>query len=127
MIIITRNNEYVEKDWTEAEFNATSLPAKGWSVYKGVWPIPLPEPGPVPVTEISIAQCCQYLLSIPSGNQTLLDDVEDVISGMSRTAQIDWQRRTSVKRDYPLVIQLQALFGWTDARMDEMFTAASLL
>lgn len=46
MIVITRNGIYEEKDWTEEEFNATSLPAKGWAIYAGTWPIPPAPPTP---------------------------------------------------------------------------------
>lgn len=53
MIVITRNNEYAEKDWTQEEFEATSLPHKGWAIYTGVWPIPEPEPTP---RELILAQ-----------------------------------------------------------------------
>lgn len=43
-MIITRNNEYVEWNGTEEEFNITTLPVKGWSIYTGTYPIPQPKP-----------------------------------------------------------------------------------
>lgn len=53
MIVITRDNEYVEKDWTQAEFEATSLPLKGWTIYTGEWPIPVQPYIPTILDQIS--------------------------------------------------------------------------
>ena len=53
MIIITDGTRYLEWEGTAEEFDASSLPKKGFSIYTGVWPIPVP---PIDYTESNKAQ-----------------------------------------------------------------------
>lgn len=80
---------------------------------------------PVPVTipqEISIRQACQVLEAAG-----LLDDVEAAIAQAPRYVQIDWQRATSVERNWPTLLAMQGTLGLTDEQLDQMFFAASQL
>lgn len=73
-------------------------------------------------------QCRQQLLVTPfSEGVTGLDAVEQAISGMGKQAQIDWEFAEIIKRDYPLVVGIQALFQWTDDETDTFFVDGALL
>lgn len=57
----------------------------------------------------------------------LLDDVEDLVSMLPRAAQIEWRRAGSVERQHPLIAVMQQATGMTDAQIDQLFIAASVL
>lgn len=71
---------------------------------------------------VSMAQARQQLIAL-----NVYDTVNTAIASIPQQAQVDWEYRTSVDRDYPLVAQVQQLLGWTDAQTDEYFIAASKL
>ncbi len=105
-----------------------------WNEEAGAYDVVLteiPDPPVIPDVpeEISMAQCCQWLLAQPSkvGAPSLLNDVEVVIATMDRSAQVDWQRRQTVRRDFYLVQQLKDGLGFTDSDLDDMFIAANQL
>ena len=60
-------------------------------------------------------------------NRGLLDAVDSQIASMSQAAKIEWEYATEVKRDNPLVIQLQSSLSMSDADMDLFFLSASNL
>lgn len=125
MIVITGNNEFVEKDWTREEFEASSLPLKGWTIYGGVWPLPISEP-PVTIPQsISMRQTRLYLYDVDNGST--LSAVETYVLTMSPKAQIEWNTSAEVWRSSPMVEQMRVMFGWTIEQMDTMFIEASLL
>jgi hypothetical protein len=107
-----------------AGFRADCYTWDGSKLVKVKEPEPVSEP--VPDT-IFMRQCCQQLLATQLGDGNALDAVETAISQMDKSAQIDWQRAQEVKRDWPLVIQMQALFGWSDDQMDQFFREAAKL
>ena len=55
----------------------------------------------------------------------LLEQVEAVIAAADRSAQIDWKRATEINRDWPLLLQLQPVLGWTDQQIDDLFIDAN--
>lgn len=55
----------------------------------------------------------------------LLEQVEAVIAAASKPAQIDWARATEINRDWPLLLELQPVLGWTDEQLDALFLAAA--
>lgn len=77
---------------------------------------------------ITPRQCRLQLLATPfSEGVTGLDAVEQAISSMDKSAQIDWEHAEVIKRDYPLVVGIQTLFSWSDTETDTFFTEATKL
>lgn len=85
-----------------------------------------PKPETVPNT-VSMRQARLQLNATPMGTSTAYDAVNAAIDQMDTAAKIDWEYATDVKRDFSLVAQMQALFQWTDAQMDDFFIEASKL
>lgn len=81
----------------------------------------LPYIEPVP-TSVTIRQACRQLEILGK-----YDIVEAAVATMSKAAQIDWQRATTVDRDYEFTQQMIALLEWTPEQADEYFTEASKL
>lgn len=75
---------------------------------------------------LSMYQCQAYLAMMPAIEGRSVYDVivEDVLPTMSLLANIEWRTRNEVWRPAPMVEQMRILFGWSHARMDEMFTDA---
>lgn len=57
----------------------------------------------------------------------LLDQVEAAVPGMGKGAQIEWEYRTTVRRDNALVLEVKALLGVDDHKIDELFYLAASL
>lgn len=93
-----------------------------WDGEKLIAPPPPPEPAPVVPTEITNWQAKKQLLI-----DGVYEQVNAAISTMDVDAQIDWNHAAVFRRDYPLIIQMQTLQGWTDADTDEYFIAANKL
>jgi hypothetical protein len=81
---------------------------------------PTPPP-PVPQS-VSIREACQAL-----EEAGMLDDIEAAIAAAPRTVQIDWQRATSVDRNWPTLLAIQSAMGLTDEQIDALFIRASQL
>jgi hypothetical protein len=73
-------------------------------------------------TTISMAQAQLVLLA--GGH---LDDVEAAVETMPREAQIVWRKANTVVRGDPLLIELAALLGLSEADVDALFVAGSKL
>jgi hypothetical protein len=59
----------------------------------------------------------------------MLESVEEAMDALppgpqKRLARIEWEYATSLRRDHPLVAQLQAALALTDEQVDELFVAA---
>lgn len=93
-----------------------------WDGNKLIAPPPPPEPAPVVPTEITNWQAKKQLII-----DGVYDQVNSAISTMDVDAQVDWNHAAVFKRDYPLILQMQALLGRTDADTDAYFIAASKL
>ena len=76
---------------------------------------------PVP-SVVTMAQAQLALLA--AGH---LDAVEAAVETMPREAQILWRKANTVVRGDPLLIELAALFGLTEADIDALFVAGSKL
>ena len=76
---------------------------------------------PVP-SVVTMAQAQLALLA--AGH---LDAVEAAVAQMSREAQILWRKANTVVRGDPLLIELAALLGLTEADIDALFVAGSKL
>ena len=75
-----------------------------------------------PVATISMRQARLGLLA-----KGLLDDVESHVATLSRAAQIEWEFSVEVKRNYPLVLELQQLLSLADDEIDLFFDEAKLI
>lgn len=93
-----------------------------WDGNRLIAPPPPPEPVPVVPTEITNWQAKKQLLI-----EGVYEQVNAAISTMDAAARIDWDHAAVFRRDYPLIHQMQALLGRTDAETDAYFVAASKL
>lgn len=61
----------------------------------------------------------------------LLAQVNTAVANMpgaeGDAARIEWEYAQEVRRDSPLVAALSAAFGWTSARLDDLFTEGAKL
>lgn len=71
---------------------------------------------------VSIREACQAL--VEAG---LLDDIEAAIAAAPRTVQIDWQRATTVDRNWPTLLAIQSAMSLTDEQIDALFVRAAQL
>jgi hypothetical protein len=78
---------------------------------------------PIP-TSVTMWQARHALL-----NAGLYAQVEAALQAMpgdnGQRARIDWDYAANVKRDFPLIIGMQQMFGWTDEQVDALFISAS--
>lgn len=93
-----------------------------WDGDRLIAPPPPPEPAPVVPTEITNWQAKKQLLI-----EGVYEQVNAAISTMDAAARIDWDHAAVFLRDYPLIHQMQALLGRSDAETDAYFVAASKL
>lgn len=82
-------------------------------------PATLPPPVPGSITP---RQCRLLLLQ-----QGLLADVEAMIAQSTEDVRITWEYALEFRRDDPLLNQLAANLGLTDAQIDQFFLAAAQL
>lgn len=80
------------------------------------------EPPPSIPASITPRQCRLLLLQ-----QGLLADVEAMIAQSTEDVRITWEYALEFRRDDPLLNQLAANLGLTEAQIDEFFLAASAL
>ena len=73
----------------------------------------------------SVVEMAQARLALL--NSGLLDTVESNLASMGQAAQIEWEYRTTVRRDNALVVAMKAQLGWTDEQLDNLFIAAAQL
>lgn len=81
----------------------------------------------VPVAEIvpTTISMAQAQLALLAGGH--LDDVEAAVGQLSRESQILWRKANTVVRGDPLVVQLAALLGLSEADVDALFVAGAAL
>jgi len=72
-----------------------------------------------------VVEMAQARLALLSAG--LLDTVESNLASMSQSAQIEWEYRTTVRRDNALVAAMKTQLGWTDEQLDNLFIAAAQL
>lgn len=92
-------------------------------------PIPAPEPpGPVPFAPITARQLRLWLLSAGIPAAAIDAQIAAIPDATQRAAaQIEWEYATQYDRTHPLVAQLGAALGLTDAQIDEAFRNAASL
>lgn len=82
----------------------------------------VPEPVPVVVVPESVEMRQARLELLDAG---LLDDIDAAITALGRSAQIEWEFATVVKRSHPLLALVQQQNGLTDAQVDDLFIRAA--
>ena len=71
---------------------------------------------------VTMRQARLQLLSIGK-----LADVDAAVATMGTEAQIAWDYSIVVERNHALIAPMQALLGYTEAQMDELFISAAKL
>lgn len=110
------------------EGHLVKFEAGSWEYAEIVTPEPAPEPEQSRIpTSITPRQAKLALLSAG-----LLDDVDAAIEAIpdaatKRVAQIEWEYAQDVRRDWPMLNQVAAQMGMTDAQIDELFIMAAAL
>ena len=87
----------------------------------GAWEVV--EAAPVVPAVPTIVTMSQAQLALLAAGH--LDAVEAAVETMPREAQILWRKANTVVRDDPLLIELAALLGLTEADVDALFVAGS--
>ena len=89
----------------------------------GAWEVV--EAAPVVPSVPTVVTMAQAQLALLAAGH--LDAVEAAVAQMSREAQILWRKANTVVRGDPLLIELAALLGLTEADIDALFVAGSKL
>ena len=55
----------------------------------------------------------------------LLDNVDAAVAAGDRTAQIEWEYVTELRRDWSTLVRLASALGLTDLQVDDLFVIAS--
>ena len=78
----------------------------------------------VPAVPTTVTMSQAQLVLLAAGH---LDAIEAAVAQMSRESQILWRKANTVVRGDPLLIELAALLGLTEADVDALFVAGSKL
>lgn len=120
--------KHVVEGWqiVEAEVPEGFTPAGyAWSGSQVVAKPPVVVPEPVP-EEVSMGQAREAL--IYAG---LLGTINSAVAAIPGTAgdiaRSQWEFRTVVRRDWPLVEQMRLALGWSSEQVDDLFRKASKL
>lgn len=81
---------------------------------------------------VTIRQGRQAMLHTPFGDISLLEAIDQTIlmiedSVQRKSAQIDWEYATEIRRDFHLVQKMKNSLGLTEEQLDELFLKASLM
>lgn len=117
-----RTAEQLGEGWVDAPEEVSP----GFTFDGEAFTAPPPPPPTVPVA-VSMRQGRQALLRVG-----LLDAVDAAIAGITdplerRTAQIDWQHATEIRRASPLIASLGPALGLSEAQIDSLFIAAAAI
>lgn len=87
-----------------------------------------------PITEVSKRQASAALIKSGAALVPPVDLLAQLEAALltipgieGELARSDWSNTTVIHRDYPLILAMQSLLGWSDAQMDKLFTLASTL
>ncbi len=120
-IVLAEQEFAADQGWVEAVDGV----GPGW-FFNGVEFMP-PAPS-APVVPQSVTMVQARLVLFANG---ILDDVETAINSLPSPAKemalIEWNHRTEVRRESPLLAQLQPILDLNDEQIDAMFIAASAL
>lgn len=115
--VAIEDNSTIERfNFTRADFPDAQPPA-------------LPEYVPAVVAVPEVVTMRQARLALLGAG--LLAQVNTAVANMpgaeGDAARIEWEYAQEVRRDSPLVAALSAAFGWTGARLDDLFTEGAKL
>lgn len=118
--LLDENLHLMPNDWILVKTDTANI---GDDYINGVFIAqPLAYIEPIVVSVISMRQARLQLNAM-----NLLNAVNAQISTMPQSAQIEWDWASEVRRDNPLVAQLQSGLAMTDDDMNQFFSSASLL
>jgi hypothetical protein len=105
--------------WIDCPDNVTT----NWKYVGGSFVAPTPEPIPE-IIEVSMRQARLALLQY-----SLLQAVDDTLNGPNtpQAVKIEWEYAATVDKRSPLVANMKALLGLTDAQLTNLFNVASTL
>lgn len=115
--VAIEDNSTIERfNFTRADFPDAQPPA-------------MPEYVPAVVAVPEVVTMRQARLALLGAG--LLAQVNTAVANMpgaeGDAARIEWEYAQEVRRDSPLVAALSAAFGWTGARLDDLFTEGAKL
>lgn len=115
--VAIEDNSTIERfNFTRADFPDAQPPA-------------LPEYVPAVVAVPEVVTMRQARLALLGAG--LLAQVNTAVANMpgaeGDAARIEWEYAQEVRRDSPLVAALSAAFGWTSAKLDDIFTEGAKL
>lgn len=89
---------------------------------QGGFEAPLVQPAPIPA-EVTVFQGCAALQQAG-----ILDEVEAYFAATTDPFEkLVWQKMTAFRRDSPLMANVGAMFGLTDAQIDDLFRFAATI
>ena len=85
---------------------------------------PMLTPAPTPTTFVPpvVSRFQGEAILLTDG---ILDDVENLVLQGDAMVQLAWKRATEFRRQSPMVLQIAASLGWTDAYIDSLFIRGS--
>ena len=86
-----------------------------------------PAPPPATVTNFQIRAALRMLPAPPGYPGTMRDIVDTALKARGGDALDAWEYANEVNRAGPLVQQMAAAFGFSEAQLDALFTAASTI
>lgn len=115
-VAIEDNSTIGRFDFTRADFPDAQPPA-------------LPEYVPVvdPVPEVVTMRQARLALLGAGLLAQVNTAVANMVGAEGDAASIEWEYAQEVRRDSPLVVALSAVFGWTAAQLDDLFTEGAKL
>ena len=117
-----------EPDWQDMTGAAGDV-QPGAVLVAGVWQAPAPPAAPPPesVTNFQIRSALRMLPAPPGYPGTMRDIVDTALKARGGDALDAWEYANEVNRAGPLVQQMAAAFGFSEAQLDALFTAASTI
>lgn len=98
----------------------------GWAYSDGVFTAPVVEVSSGIPQVVTMRQARLALLS--AGLLSAVDAAIDAqVEPLKSAARIEWDYATEVRRDWPTLAMLSAAAGFTEAQLDQLFTAAAQL
>lgn len=101
---------------------AKSIPEEQRAAIRAVFDNHTPDPVVAVPQTITMRQAKLALL-----HAGLLDDVNTAVAQAERATQVEWEYATEIRRDWPTLLQVQAVLELTDEQVDALFVTAHTL
>ena len=110
-------------DWQDMT-GAAGTVMPGATLVNGAWVAPAPV-APETVTNFQLRAALMQMPAPSGAAGTLFSAVDAAVHAQGGTAQQAWEYANDVNRTGPLVQQMAAAFGFDEAALDALFTAAA--